>query len=384
MIHTAISYLALQQYWWAIIALLGGLLVFLLFVQGGQSLIFNLKKNESEQNMLLNTTGRKWETTFTTLVTFGGAFFASFPLFYATSFGGAYWLWVAILLSFTIQAFSYEYRTKSGNIYGKKFFNLLLWINGMFGPFLLGVAVGSFFNGSDFLIVDSNIRESFWQNNWHGLETLANWHNLALGFTVLFLSRTSGILYVMHTIDDNSLMAKAKKQLWYNAVPFVVFFLIFTIGLLLKSGFAVNPDTGNVFMEKHKYLHNFIDMPVISILFLAGAGAVITGIIRALMKKTGDDKAFWITGPGIVLVVMSLFFVAGFNNTAFYPSSFDINSSLTIQNASSSEFTLKTMAIVSLLIPFVVGYIVIAWRSINKNKINKEEITDTDKENHIY
>jgi cytochrome bd ubiquinol oxidase subunit II len=384
MIHTAISYLALQQYWWAIIALLGGLLVFLLFVQGGQSLIFNLKKNESEQNMLLNTTGRKWETTFTTLVTFGGAFFASFPLFYATSFGGAYWLWVAILLSFTIQAFSYEYRTKSGNIYGKKFFNTLLWINGMFGPFLLGVAVGSFFNGSDFLIVDSNIRESFWQNNWHGLETLANWHNLALGFTVLFLSRTSGILYVMHTIDDNSLMAKAKKQLWYNAVPFVVFFLIFTIGLLLKSGFAVNPDTGNVFMEKHKYLHNFIDMPVVSILFLAGAGAVITGIIRALMKKTGDDKAFWITGPGIVLVVMSLFFVAGFNNTAFYPSSFDINSSLTIQNASSSEFTLKTMAIVSLLIPFVVGYIVIAWRSINKNKINKEEITDTDKENHIY
>ncbi len=384
MIHTAISYLALQQYWWAIIALLGGLLVFLLFVQGGQSLIFNLKKNETEQNMLLNTTGRKWETTFTTLVTFGGAFFASFPLFYATSFGGAYWLWVAILLSFTIQAFSYEYRTKSGNIYGKKFFNLLLWINGMFGPFLLGVAVGSFFNGSDFLIVDSNIRESFWKNNWHGLETLANWHNLALGFTVMFLSRVSGILYVIHSIDDTHLITKARKQLMNNAVFFLVFFLAFTIGLLLKPGFAVNPDTGNVFMEKHKYLHNFIDMPVVSILFLAGAGAVITGITRALIKKTGDDRAFWITGPGIVLVVMSLFFVAGFNNTAFYPSSFDINSSLTIQNASSSEFTLKTMAIVSLMIPFVVGYIVIAWRSINKNKINNTEIEDKEGDTHVY
>lgn len=384
MIHTAISYLALQQYWWVIIALLAGLLVFLLFVQGGQSFIFNLTKNDTDRTMLLNTTGRKWEVTFTTLVTFGGAFFASFPLFYATSFGGAYWLWLALLLSFTIQAFSYEYRTKSGNIYGKSFFNSLLWTNGMFGPFLLGVIVATFFNGNDFLLVDSNIRESFWQNNWRGLESLTHWHNLALGFTVLFLSRVSGILYVMHTIDDNSLMAKAKKQLWYNAIPFVVFFLIFMIGLLLKPGFAVNPDTGNVFMEKHKYLHNFLEMPVVSILFLAGAGAVITGITRALIKKTGDDRAFWITGPGIVLVVMSLFFVAGFNNTAFYPSSFDINSSLTIQNASSSEFTLKTMAIVSLLIPFVVGYIVIAWRSINKNKINKEEITDTDKENHIY
>lgn len=384
MIHTAISYSALQQYWWVIIALLAGLLVFLLFVQGGQSFIFNLTKNDADRTMLLNTTGRKWEVTFTTLVTFGGAFFASFPLFYATSFGGAYWLWLALLLSFTIQAFSYEYRTKSGNIYGKKFFNSLLWTNGMFGPFLLGVIVGTFFTGNDFLMVDSNIRESFWQNNWRGLESFTHWHNLVLGFTVLFLSRTSGILYVMHTIDDNNLMTKAKKQLWYNAIPFVVFFLIFTVGLLIKSGYAVNPDTGNVFMENHKYLHNFLDMPVVMILFLAGVAAVLTGITRALLKTSGDDKAFWITGPGIVLVVMSLFFVAGFNDTAFYPSSFDINSSLTIQNASSSEFTLKTMSIVSLMIPFVLGYIVIAWRSINKNKINKAEIEDKESGTHMY
>ncbi len=383
MITTAISHLALQQYWWVLIALLAGLLVSLLFVQGGQSLIFGMTRDSNDRTMMLNTMGRRWETTFTTLVTFGGAFFASFPLFYATSFGGAYWAWIAVLLSFTIQAFSYEYRTKSGNIYGRKFFNTLLWLNGMLGPFLLGVVVATFFTGSDFIMIDSDIRESFWQNNWHGLEALTDWRNLSLGLTVLFLSRVSGIQYFMHTIDDAPLMAKAKKQLWYNAVPFVVFFLVFLVTILTKEGFAVNPDTGNVVLEKYKYLHNFLEMPVVLIVFLLGVIAVLTGIIRSLMKKGGDDKAFWITGPGIVLVVMGLFFVAGFNNTAFYPSTADLNSSLTIQNASSSLFTLKVMSFVSLLIPIVVGYIAYAWRSLINKKIDREELEDKDN-THVY
>lgn len=382
MITSAITHLALQQYWWVLISLLAGILVFLMFVQGGQSMIFGMTKSTGERTMMLNTLGRKWETTFTTLVTFGGAFFASFPLFYATSFGGAYWAWIALLLSFTIQAFSYEYRTKSGNIYGRRFFNTLLFLNGMLGPFLLGLVVGTFFNGSDFLIVDSDIREVFWQNSLHGLEAIANWHNISLGLTVLFLARVLGILYFMHTIDDESVLTKAKKQLLYNAVPFVVFFLTFTIRLLIKEGFAVNPENGNVFMEPYKYLHNFLEMPVVLIVFLVGVAAVLFGLIRALLKKTTDDKAFWIAGPGTILVVMGLLFIAGFNNTAFYPSVHDLNSSLTIQNASSSEFTLKTMSIVSLLIPFVVGYIIIAWRSINKKKISREEIED--KNSHVY
>ncbi|MFO7878741.1 MAG: cytochrome d ubiquinol oxidase subunit II [Bacteroidota bacterium] len=383
MITTAISHLALQQYWWVLIALLAGLLVFLLFVQGGQSLIFSMTRDDNERTMMLNAMGRKWETTFTTLVTFGGAFFASFPLFYATSFGGAYWMWLAILLSFTIQAFSYEYRTKPGNIYGKKFFNSLLWINGMFGPFLLGIAVATFFTGNDFLMVDSDIRESFWQNDWRGLEALTDWRNLTLGFTLVFLSRISGILYFIHVIDDESLIKKAKKHLGYNVPFFLLFFLTFVTALLLKDGFAVNPETGDISREAYKYLHNYLEMPVALILFILGVAAVLFGVFRTLLKKNAGDKAFWITGPGIVLVVMSLFFVAGFNNTAFYPSTYDLNSSLTIQNASSSLFTLKVMSIVSLLIPFVVAYIALAWRSINKKKINKEELEDKDN-SHVY
>lgn len=378
----AVTHLFLQQYWWVLIALLGGLLVFLLFVQGGQSLIFSMTKDAKERTMMLNTMGRKWEFTFTTLVTFGGAFFASFPLFYATSFGGAYWAWTAILLSFTIQAFSYEYRSKPGNIYGSRFFEILLYLNGMLGPFLLGLAVGTFFTGSQFIMEDAALRETFWQNGWRGLEALAEWRNVMLGLTVLFLSRTSGILYFIHTIDDENLMVKARKHLWLNAVPFVIFFLTFAVALLTKEGFAVNPETGEVFMEPFKYLHNFLEMPIVLIIFLIGVLAVLAGIIRTLFVKS-CDKAFWVTGTGIVLVVMGLFFVAGFNNTSFYPSVSDLNSSLTIQNASSSLFTLKTMSIVSLLIPFVLAYIVYAWRSINKSKINREEMDDHDS-SHVY
>ena len=382
MMTAAISHLALQQYWWVLIALLGGLLVFLLFVQGGQSLIFSMTKDKTERTMMLNAMGRKWEFTFTTLVTFGGAFFASFPLFYSTSFGGAYWAWIAILLSFTIQAFSYEYRSKPGNIYGSRFFEILLYLNGMLGPFLLGLAVGTFFTGSEFIMEDSALRQTFWQNNWHGLEALADWRNIMLGLTVLFLSRVSGILYFMHTINDESLLAKARKHLWYNAIPFVIFFLTFAVALLTREGFAVDPETGVVSMESYKYLHNFLQMPLVLIIFLIGVLAVLAGIIRSLFVKS-CDKAFWVTGPGIVLVVMSLFFVAGFNNTSFYPSVSDLNSSLTIQNSSSSLFTLKTMSIVSLLIPFVLAYIVYAWRSINKKKIDRSEMEDHES-SHVY
>ncbi len=378
----AITYLALQQYWWILIALLGGLLVFLLFVQGGQSLIFSMTKDEKERTMMLNTMGRKWEFTFTTLVTFGGAFFASFPLFYSTSFGGAYWAWMAILLSFTIQAFSYEYRTKKGNVYGSRFFDTLLYLNGMLGPFLIGLAVGTFFTGSQFVMEDIALRETYWQNPWHGLEALADWRNIMLGLTILFLSRTSGILYIMNTIDDESLIKKARKHLWYNAIPFVVFFLTFVTAILLKDGFAVNPENGNVSMESYKYLHNLLQMPVVLIMFLVGVVAVLTGIIRSLFVKS-CDKSFWITGPGIVLVVMAVFFLAGFNNTAYYPSVSDLNSSLTIQNSSSSMFTLKVMSFVSLLIPFVLAYIIYAWRSINVKKIDREEMEDHDSA-HVY
>jgi len=382
MITAAITHLALQQYWWVIISLLAGLLVFLLFVQGGQSLIFGMTKDATERTMMLNTMGRKWEFTFTTLVTFGGAFFASFPLFYATSFGGAYWAWIALLLSFTIQAFSYEYRTKQGNIYGKRFFESLLWINGMLGPFLLGVIVATMFTGSPFVIEKIDLHQSYWQNQWHGLEALTDWRNILLGFTVLFLSRVSGILYFIHAIDDENLLSKARKHLVYNAIPFVIFFLTFMAVILTKEGFAVNPENGQVSMETFKYLHNFLEMPLVLILFVVGVLAVLAGIIRSILVKT-CDKSFWITGPGIVLVVMTLFFVLGFNNTAFYPSVADLNSSLTIQNASSSMFTLKTMSIVSLMIPFVLGYIIIAWRSINNKKIDRDEMDDHDG-GHVY
>lgn len=382
MITAAISHLALQQYWWVIIALLAGILVFLLFVQGGQSLIFGMTKDGKERTMMLNAMGRKWEFTFTTLVTFGGAFFASFPLFYSTSFGGAYWAWIALLLSFTIQAFSYQYRNQAGNIFGKRFFEALLWINGTFAPFLLGVIVATMFTGSAFIIEKVDLHQSFWQNPWHGLEALADWRNLILGFAVLFLSRVSGILYFIHTIDDKALLSRLRKQLVYNAIPFLVFFLTFVTIILTKEGFAVNPETGEITMEAYKYLHNFLQMPLVLILFLLGVVAVLAGIIRSILVKT-CDKAFWVTGPGIVLVVMTLFFILGFNNTAFYPSVADLNSSLTIQNASSSLFTLKTMAIVSLLIPFVLAYIVYAWRSINNKKIDRDEMEDHE-EGHVY
>ncbi|PLX06418.1 MAG: cytochrome d ubiquinol oxidase subunit II [Marinilabiliales bacterium] len=373
MITAELTHLFFQQYWWFLVSLLGALLVFLLFVQGGQTLIYTIGKDDTQRNMIVNTLGRKWEFTFTTLVTFGGAFFASFPLFYSSSFGGAYWAWTAFLLAFTIQAVSYEFRSKAGNVFGPKFFESLLFINGLLGTILIGTVVGTFFNGSEFLI--SDMKAVDWQNNARGLEAVLNWHNVALGLAIFFLARILGLLYFAMTIHHDEMYKRIKKHLWINTVPFLVFFLAFVIWLLLKDGFAVD-ENGVVSMEAYKYLHNFLAMPVVLIMFLLGVVAVLFGIIKTLFNKNQYDKGFWFVAPGTVFTVLAVLLIAGYNNTAFYPSVSDLQSSLTIQNSSSSLFTLKVMTVVSFMIPFVLAYIVYAWRSINKKKITTEEIND--------
>ena len=374
---TIISHLFLQHYWWIIVSLLASLLVFLMFVQGGQSMIFSLPKSNLHKTMIVNTMGRKWEFTFTTLVTFGGAFFASFPLFYATSFGGAYWVWITILFSFIIQAISYEYRSKPANVFGQKTFDIFLFLNGSLGPFLIGTAVATFFTGSQFSLNIMN--QVQWATSWHGLEALLNGKNLALGLAVLFLARTNGVLYIINSIDDEDLINRSIKKLIMNSISFLVFFLFFVIALLLSSGYAVNTENGNVSMEKFKYLHNFIQMPFVLILFLTGVAGVLYGIAATIFK--GSLKGIWFTGAGTVLAVFSLLLVAGFNGTSFYPSSYDLQSSLTIWNASSSQFTLKTMMYVSFIIPFVLAYICYAWKSINNKKITEEEMKS---DGHVY
>ena len=372
-----LSHLALQQYWWILIAVLGALFVFLTFVQGGQTLIYTIGKNENEKTILINVLGRKWEFTFTTLVTFGGAFFASFPLFYATSFGGAYWVWLAILIVFVLQAVSYEFRKKPGNLLGTKTFEIFLIINGLFGTVLVGTAVGTFFNGAQFSLNEMN--QVQWHSPFRGLEAVLTLHNVALGLTVFFLSRILGLLYFIFTVDHEEIVSRSQKQLLYNSIPFLAFFLWFVIQLGLKEGFAVNPETGKVFLEKYKYLHNIIQMPVNSAILLVGVVGVLWGIFSTVFKKS--NKGFWFTGTGTVLVVFALFLLAGFNNTAFYPSAFDLQSSLTIRNASSSHFTLTAMSYVSLLIPFVLAYIIYFWRAMNKKKMDENEISG---ESHLY
>lgn len=372
-----LSHLALQQYWWVIISLLAGLLVFLMFVQGGQTVIYILGKTEGERKMIVNALGRKWEFTFTTLVTFGGAFFASFPLFYATSFGGAYWVWIAILFCFIIQAVAYEFRTKPNNFLGQKTYEIFLFINGALGTLLIGTAVGTFFTGSEFYVNEFNLSQ--WKTPFHGLEAVLNIQNIALGFTVLFLARVLGVLYLINTVDNEKVLLRARKQVWYNAIPFVVFFLFFAIRLLFIDGFAVDPSTGEVFMESNKYLHNFLQMPLVLVFFLVGVLLVLWGIIASLLQES--TRGIWFAGSGTVLTVFSLFLLAGFNNTAFYPSTFDLQSSLTIRNASSSKYTLTAMSYVSLLVPFVIAYIWYAWRSINRKKITEEEMQE---ESHAY
>jgi len=367
----------LQHYWWIIVSILASLLVFLMFVQGGQSMIYCLPQNNTQKRMIVNTLGRKWEFTFTTLVTFGGAFFASFPLFYATSFGGAYWVWIAILFSFTIQAIAYEFRSKPDNILGQKTFDMFLFLNGSLGPFLIGVAVATFFTGAMFTLNQMN--QVHWATHWYGLEALLNVRNLALGFAVLFLSRINGLLYIINTLDDEALIRRSGKALIANSIPFLIFFLFFVISLLFSKGFSSDPLTGTVTIEKFKYMHNLIQMPVVLILFLAGVVGVLYGIGITLFRRS--FSGIWFSGVGTMFAVFSLFLLAGFNGTSFYPSLFDLKSSLTIRNASSSLFTLKTMMYVSFIIPIVIAYIWYAWKSINNNKITEAEMNS---EEHKY
>lgn len=373
----SLSLISLQQYWWLIVSLLGALFVFLTFVQGGETLLFTIAKNDTEKTLLINTLGRKWEFTFTTLVTFGGAFFASFPLFYATSFGGAYWVWIAILISFVIQAVSYEFRKKPANFLGTKTFDIFLFINGLLGPLLIGTAVGTFFNGAMFSLDDLN--HVTWGTPFRGLEAVLTFHNLALGLSVLFLSRILGLLYFMNSVENELIYSRSKKHLLYNTVPFLVFFLYFLIALILKDGFTYKPGTGEITIESYKYLHNLLALPVNTLMLLIGVAGVLWGIISSILK--GGIKGIWFAGAGTILTVWALLILAAFNHTSFYPSVFDLQSSLTIENASSSRFTLVAMSYVSLFVPFVLGYIWYAWKAMNNKKISTEEL---EQEHHTY
>ena len=378
-----ITYEFLQHYWWFLIALLGGLLVFLLFVQGGNALIFLAGKTEDERQLIVNSTGRKWELTFTTLVTFGGAFFASFPLFYSTSFGGAYWVWILILITFVFQAVSYEFQNKAGNLLGKNAFRTFLTINGCLAPLLIGTAVGTFFTGSEFMVNKNAVADigapviSRWANNWHGLEALANPFNVEFGLMVMFLAVCLGALYMINNIDDDKLATQLRKSLLICFVGFLVMLVLVLINFITMEGFAVDAE-GKVFMEKGKYFHNLIQMPAVLIMFLLGAVLLVTGVVMTLMKKE-FRRGIWFAAPGTVLAVMAIFMIAGYNGTSYYPSTADLQASLTLSNSSSSEFTLKTMAIVSLIIPFVVAYIAYFWRQMDKKSLTKEELETGEK-----
>ena len=376
------TYECLQQYWWFLVSLLGALLVFLMFVQGANSMIFSLGANDVERRLIVNSTGRKWEFTFTTLVTFGGAFFASFPLFYSTSFGGAYWLWMIILFSFVVQAVSYEFQNKLGNLLGTRTYQWCLVANGILGPLLLGGAVATFFNGSNFLVAKDNMVDGFelqpvissWANASHGLDALLDPWNLVLGFAVFFLARVLGILYVMNNVDDENIRCRGSVRLIGTAVPFVVLFVAFLVHVLLKDGFAYDPSTGVISIVPMKYLDNFITLWYVSLVLVVGVVLVLYGIIRTIVSKT-YICGIWPAGIGTVLTVLSLLLCAGLNNTAYYPSLADLQSSLTKANSCSSEFTLQVMSVVSILVPVVLAYIVYAWHSIDKKKLDKEELT---------
>lgn len=378
-----ITYSFLQHYWWFLVSLLGALLVFLMFVQGANSMLFSLSRTPEERRMLVNSTGRKWELIFTTLVTFGGAFFASFPLFYSTSFGGAYWLWMIILFSFVLQAVSYEFQNKLGNLLGPKTFQWFLIVNGIVGPLLLGGAVATFFEGSNFVIEKANLTElgapiiSRWANASHGLDALLNPWVLVFGLAVFFLARILGILYIINNVNDENIRSRGSVRLIGATVPFLILFLAFLIHTLLKDGYAWDPATGAIFMEPYKYLHNLLDMWYLTIVLLIGVVLLLYAIIRTVVSKTYIG-GIWPAGIGVVLVVLVLLLFAGWNHTAYYPSTADLQSSLTIANSCSSEFTLSTMAVVSLLIPFVLAYIAYCWYSLDKKKIDKDEIARGD------
>ena len=366
----------LQIYWWFIVSLLGGLLVFMMFVQGGQSLIFRLGKDELKKDMLINSIGRKWELTFTTLVMFGGACFAAFPLFYATSFGGAYWVWLAILFCFIVQAVSYEYRKKPDNFLGARTYEIFLFINGSLGVILIGMAVSTFFSGSDFVLNEHNFVE--WKTPFRGLEALSNPYLYLLGIAMFFLSRIGGCLYLMNNIADGEFIQNARKQLIINTVLFLPFFLGFLAWILTKDGFAYDAN-GVVSLVPYKYAINLIEMPIAGILLLVGVLLVLVGIFQGAFTKS--VRGIFAYGVGVTLAVTALFLITGLNGTAFYPSFSDLSSSLTIKNASSSHYTLGVMAYVSLLVPFVLAYIVVVWRAIDSKKITQDEIKN---DHHAY
>lgn len=378
--------LFLQQYWWLLVSLLGALLVFMFFVQGGNSLIFSLGVTDDERRMLINSTGRKWELTFTTLVTFGGAAFAAFPLFYSTSFGGAYWLWMLILLTFVVQAVSYEFQHKQGNLLGARPFQFCLQLNGILGPLLIGGAVATFFEGSNFIVAKENLTGmgnpviSSWANASHGLDALLCPWVLVLGFAVVFLARILGILYFMNNVDDENIRSRGSVRLVGQTVPFLILFVAYLVHVLLKDGYAYDPATGVISVEPLKYLHNLLALWPLAIVLLVGIAFVLYGIVRTIRSKTYIG-GIWPVGVGTILTVLILLLLAGWNNTAFYPSTADLQSSLTIENASSSMFTLRTMAYVSLLIPFVLGYIAYVWRAMDRKKIDKVEIAES---GHTY
>lgn len=377
------DYIFLQHYWWFLIALLGGLLVFLLFVQGGNALIFLAGKDESERELIINSTGRKWELTFTTLVTFGGAFFASFPLFYSTSFGGAYWVWILILITFVLQAVSYEFQGKAGNLLGKNAFRAFLTLNGCLAPLLIGTAVGTFFTGSQFMVDKSAVLNisaptiSRWANGWHGLEAVTEPFNVGFGLMVMLLAIALGALYMINNIDNEKLAAQLRRSLLISFTAFLLTLIFVLVQLLTMEGFAVDA-SGVVVMEKYKYLHNFLQMPVVFVMFLVGAVLLVAGVALTLLKPN-FKRGIWLAAPGVVLAVMALFMIAGYNNTAYYPSTYDLQASLTLANSCSSEFTLRTMAVVSLIIPFVVAYIAYFWRQMDKKSLTSDELTTTDK-----
>ena len=379
------TYTFLQQYWWFLVSLLGALLVFLMFVQGANAMIFQLGWDEKSRRLIVNSTGRKWEFTFTTLVTFGGAFFASFPLFYSTSFGGAYWLWMIILFSFVLQAVSYEFQNKMGNMLGAKTFQWMLVLNGIIGPLLLGGAVATFFTGSNFIVDKMSLVDgmqpviSRWANASHGLDAMLDIWNVVFGLSVAFLAQVLGLLYIINNVDDETMRSRASVQLIGRTAFFLILFLPFLIYVLLRDGYAYDPVTGVIVMEPMKYLHNLLDMWYLLVGFVVGVALLLYGVVRTVVSKT-YIKGIWPAGVGVVIVVLVLLLCAGWNNTAYYPSNIDLQDSLTIANSSSSEFTLRTMAIVSLLIPFVLAYIFYAWRAIDSKKLSQEDI-DND---HAY
>ena len=373
------DYTFLQHYWWFIVSLLGALLVFLMFVQGANSLVFSLGHTPEERRVVINSTGRKWEITFTTLVTFGGAFFASFPLFYSTSFGGAYWLWMVILFSFVLQAVSYEFQNKLGNLLGTHTFQWMLVANGIIGPMLLGGAVATFFNGSNFIVDKGNLTSlqpviSHWANASYGLDALLDPWNLLFGMSVFFLARMLGTLYIINNVDDENIRCRASVRLLGCTIAFLLLFLPFLIRTLLKDGFAIDKTTGMIVMESEKYLNNLVTMWPLLVMFAIGVALLLYGTVRTTMSNT-YIHGIWPAGIGTVLAVLSLLLCAGYNSTAYYPSNADLQSSLTIANSCSSEFTLRTMFYVSLLVPFVVGYIAYVWYVMDKKKLTKEEVS---------